>query len=685
MEDPLKKILKKIDALELRINKIEGRRIGPAIEAEGGEEYNYHGEEEVPNKFSQVQAPAAVPQKTEAAPKRQFSEAQIGKEWFNKIGAVSIIIGVVLFIGYTFQYLGPLGKIAIGYLVSIGLISLGLFLSKKYKNYSNGLLAIGWAMSYFTTFATYYIETSQIIFNANLCLLLLFVVSGAMAIFSCFYESEEFSIIAVSLGALSAIIGNVPFISLLAVIILIVYSVVVAIYKNWATLAFFSIIASYLTYRIALARQEIFTHEFFQIGSLFLIAYFILFVLASFFVNSGKYERGKYVISLIAVNIFSFFILFIDQLYLFYPDADGYFTGLLGIILLYIAGSSYSLAREKKYLYTTYGWLGWGFITLAIPLQLVGSWIAGAWLVEGAALLIIGLLRNKKSFIYVGFITLALFLFRFATFDLLETAPVSLLSIVVKSRVIFSIFTVFVFFVIALVWDKIKERVVGGFNQVIFLPSLIAAGIFMISISLDANKNFISLWFLLEGLIIYTIGLLSNRVYLRMISLLPMAGFGLMWLGYDSINQKFVNQEIFGDLNYRAIVSLIAAPILYSLYAIAWSFSANLKEGEKNIRDIFVVAASVIIVALTFFEVNTKLITVALSLEGTLILAVGFMAKKKILRLIGMVVLLVAILRIFIIDLSFLETIYRIISFVVLGAILMGISFIYTKYKDKIL
>jgi uncharacterized membrane protein len=45
----------------------------------------------------------------------------------------------------------------------------------------------------------------------------------------------------------------------------------------------------------------------------------------------------------------------------------------------------------------------------------------------------------------------------------------------------------------------------------------------------------------------------------------------------------------------------------------------------------------------------------------------------------------VAILKIFIYDLSFLETLYRIFSFIGLGLILLVVSYLYQRYKDVIM
>jgi uncharacterized membrane protein len=46
--------------------------------------------------------------------------------------------------------------------------------------------------------------------------------------------------------------------------------------------------------------------------------------------------------------------------------------------------------------------------------------------------------------------------------------------------------------------------------------------------------------------------------------------------------------------------------------------------------------------------------------------------------------LLVCILKLFLYDLRNLETIYRILSFVALGLILLGVSWIYTRFRERV-
>jgi uncharacterized membrane protein len=63
----------------------------------------------------------------------------------------------------------------------------------------------------------------------------------------------------------------------------------------------------------------------------------------------------------------------------------------------------------------------------------------------------------------------------------------------------------------------------------------------------------------------------------------------------------------------------------------------------------------------------------------------GIWRRTRMLRLLAIVLFGFTILKVFIYDLSFLETLYRIFSFVALGLILLAVSYLYQKYRVLIL
>jgi uncharacterized membrane protein len=70
---------------------------------------------------------------------------------------------------------------------------------------------------------------------------------------------------------------------------------------------------------------------------------------------------------------------------------------------------------------------------------------------------------------------------------------------------------------------------------------------------------------------------------------------------------------------------------------------------------------------------------------GGVMLAVGMNRRSKLLRLMALALLSLTILKVFLFDLSSLERLYRIFSFIVLGAILLAVSFLYQRYRQRML
>jgi hypothetical protein len=67
------------------------------------------------------------------------------------------------------------------------------------------------------------------------------------------------------------------------------------------------------------------------------------------------------------------------------------------------------------------------------------------------------------------------------------------------------------------------------------------------------------------------------------------------------------------------------------------------------------------------------------------LLGIGIWRRTRGVRIISIVLFGFTILKIFIYDLSFLQTLYRIFSFIGLGLILLLVSYLYQRYKELIL
>lgn len=74
-------------------------------------------------------------------------------------------------------------------------------------------------------------------------------------------------------------------------------------------------------------------------------------------------------------------------------------------------------------------------------------------------------------------------------------------------------------------------------------------------------------------------------------------------------------------------------------------------------------------------------LTVWLSIEGMVLVALGFVMRERLARVAGLSLLSGCVLKLFVYDLRGLTGVPRILSFVVLGLVLIAVSFVYTRFR----
>jgi hypothetical protein len=125
-------------------------------------------------------------------------------------------------------------------------------------------------------------------------------------------------------------------------------------------------------------------------------------------------------------------------------------------------------------------------------------------------------------------------------------------------------------------------------------------------------------------------------------------------------------------------------PFLAGLY-LAWFRWRRIKESALPfVRLGLSLLALLLLTTIVYFEVSGSYRTVVWGMEGVALLTAGLGMRERTLRLEGLFLLLACILKLFLYDLRNLETIYRILSFIVLGIILLGVSWIYTRFRDRL-
>jgi len=77
-------------------------------------------------------------------------------------------------------------------------------------------------------------------------------------------------------------------------------------------------------------------------------------------------------------------------------------------------------------------------------------------------------------------------------------------------------------------------------------------------------------------------------------------------------------------------------------------------------------------------------ISLILGLYSSAAIAFGIMRGMAWLRYFGLAVLAVALVKVMFYDLAGLELSYRVVSFLALGGLLIGLSFLYQRFKDRL-
>lgn len=77
-------------------------------------------------------------------------------------------------------------------------------------------------------------------------------------------------------------------------------------------------------------------------------------------------------------------------------------------------------------------------------------------------------------------------------------------------------------------------------------------------------------------------------------------------------------------------------------------------------------------------------LTVWLSIEGMALVALGFLLRERLARIAGLSLLSGCVLKLFVYDLRGLTGVPRILSFVVLGLVLIAVSFVYTRFRARL-
>ncbi|NER09998.1 phage shock protein C (PspC) family protein [Muriicola jejuensis] len=684
------------------------------------------------------------------ASKKMDLEKYIGENLISKIGIAVLVIGAGIGVKYSIDHdlISPLVRILLGYVLGISLGVIAYRLRERYENFSAVLLSGSMAILYFMTFAacSFYDMLPPV---AAFALMVLITVATVLAALN--YNRQFIA----HLGLVGAY--AVPFllsegqdrVGILFTYMAIINAgiLVVALKKYWKPLYW---VAFALTWIIVLSwyfnSYEADTHYALALGfgSLFFFLFYLTF-LGYKLLQKEPFEVSD--IILVLINSFVFYGLGYDLLNDTpeWENSLGMYTLFHALIHGAVAFLVFRIRGADKPVFYLVSGLVLVFLTLAIPVQLDGSWVTLLWLGEGVLLFWIGRTQSRSLYEKISYILLGLaFLSLIQDWDAYnpgwffeekERFP-SLFNITFLGSLIFLGAAGYLNYLhYQLQYAPPFQR---G-NSTYTLLSIGLSGLLLIVLyftfsneisyywegryqasttdaladSFNSGRNpdfktLKNLWGMLyflgyTGVLLWlNIGRIKTKL-LGILGLMLASGGLLYFLTiglYDlsELRESYLLEDVIGE----PVPAFYALGMRYLVFgfiaALLWAGYSQLKamyEREEFIRGFDLILALTLVwgassellhlLDLSGAQEQYKLaLTIFWGVCALSLSALGIWKAKKHLRVAAIALLGITLIKLFFYDLADLPTLSKAIVFLALGVVLLGISFLYNKFKTAI-
>ena len=330
------------------------------------------------------------------------------KYFLSYIGIAILILGIGYFIKYSVNsaYINIAGRFFITLVVSVLLILIAHSVSRKYKTFSSilmggavGILFISFTISYYT----YGIFSDLQVFSVYLGLTLFSVVLSLV------YNRFELLFLAVTIGFSAPLFsgiytGNTLFL-LLYLLLLNVGSVFISVkFKNFLI----RLIPSLFTgiYLILIVRHAFQLNQFEQLQTDFImlnVLYFVLIILAVAYHIRHISDYKLYELMMIVVINLIYYSLGMYILKVFNPEYKGVFTALTAVFnLIFLIIVILIRKSSSDHLVHFFGIVSLLFLTLIPPVELVGKSMTMIWAVETVLLMWVSVKLDIKMLKFIS-------------------------------------------------------------------------------------------------------------------------------------------------------------------------------------------------------------------------------------------------------------------------------------------
>jgi uncharacterized membrane protein len=630
------------------------------------------------------------------------TEFALGSKVFTAVGIVAVLLGVGFFLRYAFEnnLISPLTRIIIG--VSFGVILSGVahILKDKYRNYGLALFGAGLGviyLSFYSAFAFYGLMSATAAFS------ILSLVTLIGVAFAVTYDSKQL----VSFAFLGAFL--MPFLLPLTLnahaffiffIIVNLGVLLIARYKVWPELTAGSLLATSLSLTKWVSAPDLvplLTTQIY-IGIIFFI-YFITSLIN--FIRRENDYKGVDSFLLYAIPTFYFLLnlplvdgrgetaLFTFVLAIFY-----FIASVVIRVVLPEVGETKKFSNALIFISST-------FFVLATLIYFQGTSLTLILAVESILMMFMGGLLNTKV-TRIAAIMLASFVgFKAAIIDSWGfhdlSTPIFNGRGAVFLMAFLALLSVWIYYrLLAVAKEKedMDEKNIGS--------AVGAVGVWLLPLfwmSLEAG-DFLSTTEYLSLLWIGYAALFVSISFIFQEKVFRFGSYLLLVVSAISIVIRYTggNEDFAPIFNLRLISFLAFAIALSYIAALTRKYKDHINEPEKDLKSFMIVGANIAVLWGGSLEVTdifrtanttgTSAARVALSvfwlLYGLIALGIGIVARSTSARYFSIILLIITILKIFLYDTQNLSDLYRFVSFIVLGVILLIVGFVYYRFKERI-
>jgi uncharacterized membrane protein len=318
-------------------------------------------------------------------------EQRIGARWATWVGVVVILVAIALFLKWAMDhdYLGPVTRVSVGIVCGLLMLLGGLALRARrdVPYLGEGLAGGGLGVLYLSLFAAHVLYR---LLGAPAAFAAMFAVTGLGTLVAVLSNRLSTAVLAVLGGLLTPVLLQVERLderNLFAyLLVLDVLALLVARFRTWPALNRLAWGGSALLILPTLLRDPEAPRPLARL--VLLSAVFLVFVAVPLFRERARRERvGRIDLILVVANAAAYFWAVYVTLEAWRPAAEGLYAVALAVLYRLVAVDYAGRVPEDSTTEMLHEGVSWTFLTLAIPLALGGQWVTLAWAVQGVMLL----------------------------------------------------------------------------------------------------------------------------------------------------------------------------------------------------------------------------------------------------------------------------------------------------------